>query len=60
MKRSYTIAIILLSLIAILHLIRLVFGVSLQIRGEEVSKVVSVVAILVFGGSAWYLWKDRS
>ncbi len=59
MKRSLTIAILLLGLIALLHLIRLVFGVSLQIDGEEVSKVVSVIAILVFGGSAWYLWKER-
>lgn len=58
MRRSVLVASLLLGLIAVLHLVRLVFGVSLQIAGDEVSSVVSVVAILVFGGSAAFLWKD--
>ena len=58
MRRSVLIASLLLALIAVLHLVRLVFGVSLQIAGDEVSRVVSLLAILVFGGSAAYLWKD--
>ncbi len=58
MNKSVVLACILLCFIAAAHLVRLLFGVSLKIAGEEVSVWVSVAAIVIFGAAAALLWRD--
>ena len=58
MKRSVIVAAVLLALIAVLHFVRIVFGISLKIADDEVSYVFSIAAILTFGLAAVYLWRD--
>ena len=59
MKPVTTIAAALLGLIALLHLLRLVFGWGLVINDIIVPMWPSVVVLLVFTFVAAMLWRER-
>ena len=59
MKRSSLVAIVLLALIALAHLVRLVVGAQATVGGVAVPMWASGVGILVAGGVALLLWRDR-
>ena len=59
MKPITTIAAVLLGLIALVHLLRLVFGWGLVINETLVPMWVSVVVLLVFALVAVMLWRER-
>ncbi len=48
----------LLSLIAIGHVLRLVFGVEVVIGGMLIPVGVSIPVVVVFGGLAIMLWRE--
>lgn len=58
MKTGTLLAIILLILIALAHLLRLIFGTEIIIAGTPVPQWVSAVAVVVPAGIAWLLWKE--
>jgi len=58
MKPGSKIVTIFLALIAIVHLIRLVFGVELIVSGTAVPLWMSFVALLVTSALAIWLWRE--
>ena len=58
MKPAILIAALLLSLVAVAHLLRIVFGVGFIVGGVTVSMLPSGVAVLVAGGVAFALWRE--
>ncbi len=59
MKPVTTIAAVILGLIALLHLLRFVFGWGLVIHETVVPMWPSVVVVLVFAFVAAMLWRER-
>ena len=59
MKPITTVAAVLLGLVALVHLLRLVFGWGLVINETFVPMWLSVVVILVFAFVAAMLWRER-
>jgi len=59
MKPAVTVAVVFLSLVAILHLLRLVFAVAITVDGTPVPMWASVPAFLGPGGLAVWLWLSR-
>jgi hypothetical protein len=57
-KPATTIAIILFSLIAVIHILRLVFHWEIVAAGFVVPLWVSVPGFIVAGGLAFLLWKE--
>jgi len=58
MKIGSKLAIIIFTLVAIAHLLRLVGDVSMIVGGYVVPQWVSVVGFIVPGYVAWLLWKE--
>ena len=56
MKPFTKIAIAVFSLVAILHLLRLVFGWEVIVSGIIIPLWVSVIGLIVSGGLAFLLW----
>lgn len=52
-------AILLFTLVAIAHLLRVVFNVGITVGTWVVPQWVSVLAVIVPGGIAWALWKEH-
>ena len=59
MTQPTLIAALLLTLVAVAHLLRVVFGVDATVGGTVVPMWVSVAATVVAGGVALMLWRDR-
>ena len=59
MKPAILIAAVLLSLVAVAHLLRVIFGVPFIVGGVTISMWPSGVAVLVAGGVAFALWRER-
>ena len=57
MKPFTKIAIAVFSLVAILHLLRLVFGWEVIVSGIIIPLWVSVIGLIVSGGLAFLLWR---
>lgn len=57
-KPFTTIAIFIFSLVAFLHLLRLLLGWKVVIEGAEISMWASVVGCIVAGGLALMLWRE--
>jgi uncharacterized membrane protein YjjP (DUF1212 family) len=57
-KPATTIAIILFSLIAVIHILRLVFHWEIVAAGFVIPLWVSVPGFIVTGGLAFLLWKE--
>ena len=58
MKPFTTIAIVIFSLVAVLHVLRLIFGWEAVINGLVMPMWVSVVGIIVAGGLALLVWRE--
>ncbi len=58
MKTGSKLAIIVFSIVAILHLLRMVFGVSLTMGSWSAPQWISVVGVVGPGVIAWMLWKE--
>jgi uncharacterized membrane protein len=58
MKTGTLLAIILFTLVAMAHLLRLVLGTEVIVADTPVPQWVSVVAVVVPAGIAWLLWKE--
>lgn len=58
MKPAILIAAVLLSLVAVAHLLRIIFGVVFIVGDVTVSMWPSGVAVLVAGGVAFALWRE--
>ena len=58
MKPFTTIAIVIFSLVAVLHVLRLIFGWEAVINGLVMPMWVSVVGIIVAGGLAVMVWRE--
>ncbi|MCI0400085.1 MAG: hypothetical protein L0Z68_02120 [Gammaproteobacteria bacterium] len=57
-KPFTTVAAILLALIAVLHVVRLVFGWEVTVNTIGIPNWASVVGVIVAGGLAWMLWVE--
>ena len=58
MKPFTTIAIVIFSLVAVLHVLRLMFRWEVVINGLLMPMWVSVVGIIVAGGLALLVWRE--
>ena len=58
LKPFTTIAIVIFSLVAVLHVLRLIFGWEAVINGMSVPMWASVLAIIIAGGLAVMLWRE--
>lgn len=58
MKTGSLLAVILFSLVALAHLVRLVLGWEVTVAGETIPQWVSVVGVLVPATLAVMLWKE--
>ncbi|MCU0990702.1 MAG: hypothetical protein MUE63_14265 [Xanthomonadales bacterium] len=58
MKTGTLLAVILFSLVALAHLLRLIFGTEVIVAGTPVPQWVSAVAVVVPAVIAWLLWKE--
>jgi hypothetical protein len=58
MKTGTLLAIILFALVALAHVLRLVFGTEVIVAGTPVPQWVSAVAVVVPAVIAWLLWKE--
>jgi hypothetical protein len=58
MKTGTLLAISLFTLIALAHVLRLVFAAEVIVAGTPVPQWVSAVAVVVPAGIAWLLWRD--
>jgi hypothetical protein len=58
MKPFTTIAFVIFNLIALLHLLRLIFGWEVIVNGVTVPMWLSIPGCLVAGGLAFMLWQE--
>ena len=58
MKPFTSIAIVIFSLVAILHVLRLIFGWQAVIDGLVIPMWASVVGLIIAGGLAIMLWRE--
>jgi hypothetical protein len=58
MKPASLVAVIVLSVVAVAHLLRLVFQIEILVGGESIPMWVSVVGLLVPGALAVALWRE--
>lgn len=58
MKPGITLAIVILVLVAIAHLIRLIYGAQVTVEGTEIPQWVSVLGIIVPALIAFLLWRE--
>ncbi len=59
MKPAALVAAIFLSLVAVLHLLRLVFGVQVTAGGTEIPLWASVFGVVGPGVLALWLWREQ-
>jgi hypothetical protein len=58
MKPITNLAIAIFILIAVMHLMRLVFGWEVTLNGLVIPMWVSVMALLIAGALAYFLWRE--
>ena len=58
MKLGSRVALVILSLVALAHLLRLVLGVQVTVETTVVPMWVSVVGTLLPAAVAWLLWRE--
>ena len=58
MKPFTNLAIAIFILVAVLHLLRLVFGWEVTIDGMVVPMWVSIMGFLIAGALAYFLWRE--
>lgn len=58
MKPGSLLAIIVFTLVAIAHLLRLIDGTEVVVRGNIIPQWISAVGVIVPGLIVWLLWKE--
>ena len=58
MKTGTLIAVILLTVVALAHVLRLITQAEVIVDGALIPQWVSVVGVLVPAGIAWMLWRE--
>jgi hypothetical protein len=58
MKSFATLAIAIFILIAVVHLLRLVYGWEVTVNSVVIPMWVSVVGLLIAGALAYFLWRE--
>ncbi len=58
MKPFATLAIAIFILMAVVHLLRLVYGWEVTVNGMVVPMWVSVIGLLIAGALAYFLWRE--
>jgi hypothetical protein len=58
MKPAMTIAIAIFTVVAVLHILRMLYGWEVVINGMNVPMWVSVLAAIITGGLAFALWRE--
>ncbi|MFI4922396.1 MAG: hypothetical protein ACHP6J_01620 [Burkholderiales bacterium] len=58
MKPFAALAIAIFILIAVVHLLRLVYGWEVTVNGVVIPMWVSVVGLLIAGALAYFLWRE--
>lgn len=59
MKQSVFLATLLLALLALGHLLRVVYQFPLIVGSVDIPMWVSILAVFIAGGLALWLWKER-
>ena len=59
MTQPRLVAAVLLTAVAIAHLLRVLMGIEATVAGTMVPQWVSIAATVVAGGVALMLWRDR-
>ena len=60
MRPASLVAFLLLLLVAAAHILRVAFGVEIMVEGTRVPQWPSLLGAVVFGATAFYLWKNES
>jgi lipopolysaccharide export LptBFGC system permease protein LptF len=58
-KSSVVLALLLLILVAIGHVVRMLFSVELSVAGDPIALWWSAPAAILFGVGAFLLWRDN-
>ena len=59
MKPAALVAVLLLSVVALLHVLRLIFQVQITVGSTEIPMWASVFAVIGPGALAVWLWKEQ-
>ncbi len=59
MKSAVTVAVVFLALVALLHLLRLIFGVAITVNDMTISMWASVLAVIGPGALAGWVWREQ-
>ncbi len=59
MKPAALVATVLLSVVAMLHLLRLLFQLQFTVGGTEIPMWASVLAVVASGALAVWLWREQ-
>jgi hypothetical protein len=59
MKPAVTITVVFLVLVALLHLLRLIFGVAITVKDTTVPMWASVIAVIGPGALALWVWREQ-
>ena len=60
MKTGSLAAMIILCVVCVLHVLRVVFGVSFVVGDVNIPQWASVLAVIGTGLVAWLLWRERT
>jgi len=58
MKAFTTLAVVLFALVALAHLVRLIWGIEVVVGGTTIPQWVSVPGAIIPAGLAWMLWRE--
>ncbi len=59
MKPAVTITVVFLVLVALLHLLRLIFGVAITVNDMTIPMWASVLAVIGPGALAGWVWREQ-
>ena len=59
MKPAVMIAVVFLVLIALVHCLRLIFGVAITVNGTAIPMWASVLAVIGPGALAGWVWREQ-
>jgi hypothetical protein len=58
MKTGSLVAVALFTVVAILHLLRMLSGTEIVVGGNQVPQWVSLLGVVIPGVVAWMLWRE--
>jgi hypothetical protein len=60
MKTGSLVAMIFLCAVCVLHVLRLIFGISFVVGDVNIPQWASALAVIATGLIAWLLWRERA